>query len=71
MRKPGKLPFDCNRKLVVLVPVPGVKYYYHKNLKVYVDIEMFQTKVVNKSVEYGLNLLKKHVLLYVKKHKIL
>jgi hypothetical protein len=57
--------------MIVIHPVPGVKYYYHELFNVYIDVEMFRDRVIMKGKDYVLNLIKQHALNYAKKHKLL
>lgn len=43
MRRSKVSTDDSDRKMIVLYPIPGIKYFKLQNCDIYVDIELFKT----------------------------
>lgn len=65
MQKSKIYPVDSDRQLIVLVPVPGRKYWKHPEMEIFVDIELFNELVLKN----GVSLLNKLIINGVKKVK--
>jgi len=52
---------NSNRALIVVNPVQGVKYFYIESINLYIDVEMFNEKIVKKGLNYALNYLETRI----------